>query len=272
VVATALATFIVAGCLAAGPPAPPAIALLIDDLGYRPVADRAALALPGPVVYAILPFTPGARALATDARRAGKTVFLHLPMEATRDNHLLGPGALLRAMPRASFTAAVRQALREVPYVSGVNNHMGSVLTGDLERMRWLMAELRAAGPLVYVDSRTTAASVAGQAAAEAHVPYVARDVFLDNEPGAAHVEARFDALLAHARAHGDAIGIAHPHPPSIAVLARRLAQLRDVELVPLAEVVRRRHCRGTPPAGSALPVAAGAEPGERGDHAAHAD
>ena len=45
----------------------PRIALIIDDLGYQLDAGRRAIALPGPVVCAILPGAPRADALARTA-------------------------------------------------------------------------------------------------------------------------------------------------------------------------------------------------------------
>ena len=60
----------------------PRVAIIIDDLGYHVAAGRRAIALPGPVVCAILPGTPGAALLATNAKEAGKEVLLHLPLQA----------------------------------------------------------------------------------------------------------------------------------------------------------------------------------------------
>ena len=167
-------------------------------------------------------------------------------MEADSHNQLLGPGALLGNMSRGEFSTAVQQALVAVPYLSGVNNHMGSLLSRDSQRMAWLMAELRAAGLPLYLDSRTTSHSVAAHAARQAHVPFIARDVFLDNQPKAAYVRIQFDRLLAHARRHGDAVGIGHPHPATLTVLRERLGALNSIRLVSLTELLRTRDCRAT--------------------------
>lgn len=226
------------------PAEPPAIAIIIDDLGYRPDQDEAAIAAPELTTVAILPFTALTARLAESAHRAGKEVLLHLPMEATHDNHLLGPGALRKNMAQAEFVRAVHAALDNVPYRIGMNNHMGSLLTQDRERMQWLMDALSSAPGLMYVDSRTTARSTARSAAREAHVPYLARDVFLDNERDAAYIEARFEDLVARAQTHGEALGIAHPHPETLSVLRRRLPALVDAEQVPLTRLLERRQCR----------------------------
>lgn len=224
----------------------PAIAIIVDDLGYRPAEDHAALTLPGPVAYGILPFTPHGRELAAAVHASGREVLLHLPMEAESDNHLLGPGALYVSMSRPAFGEAVQRALGELPHLVGVNNHMGSRLTRDEERMRWLMEELGLHGSLVYVDSRTTALTVARKAARVAQVPYLARDVFLDNQRDADYIHAQLDALVSRARERGYGIGIAHPHPETTAVLRQRLAALGDVHLVSLTQL-RQPRCSDLP-------------------------
>ncbi len=230
-------------CMAVEEIAIPKIAIIIDDLGNRPQQDRAAIDLPGPLAYAILPYSPFVHELAEAARASGKEVLLHLPMEAETNNHLLGRGALDTTMPHDIFVTTLRDALMSVPHVSGVNNHMGSRLTRDLERMRWLMTELRAIGDLVYVDSRTTPKTVARRAASEIDVPFVARDVFLDNRREADYINLQIDALISHARSNGEGIGIAHPHPETIAVLIERLEGLDNVRLVSLSALVGSRKC-----------------------------
>jgi polysaccharide deacetylase 2 family uncharacterized protein YibQ len=234
------------GCLQA-PATLPSIAIIIDDLGNRSEQDYAILELPGLVTLAILPFSPLTQSLAKSAHTAGRQVLLHLPMEATSKNHLLGPGALRSTMAYDEFVATVRKALADVPHLVGVNNHMGSLLTQDKMRMDWLMSELHATPGLIYVDSRTTSNSAAGGAARHADVPYLARDVFLDNQRSPSYIHAHFDALVEHAQRQGDAIGIAHPHPETIKVLRQRLAELSEVELVSITTLIASRKCRGNP-------------------------
>ncbi len=223
---------------------PPAIAIIVDDLGNRPRHDFALLENPAPLTLAILPFSPHTRRLAEAAHQAGRDVLLHLPMEAESHNHLLGPGAITSSMSEAEFSAAVQRAVADVPHLVGVNNHMGSKLTRDRQRMRWLMRVLKGDGSLFFVDSRTTAHSVAAGAAAEAAVSYLERDVFLDNRREARYIQARFDELVEQALVRGDAVGIAHPHAETLAVLRQRLARLQRVRLVPLTRLLELRECR----------------------------
>ncbi len=214
----------------------------MDDMGYRLQDGRNALQLPAAVVYAVLPHTPHAPELAKLARERGSEVLLHLPMEATSQNHLLGPGALRLNMNREEFLRTLDANLAAVPGVTGVNNHMGSLLTRYAGHMGWLMQALRERG-LLFVDSRTTAGSVAGRVAAAASLPAASRDIFLDNIQDPDYVRARFAELVALAHRRGHALAIAHPHAVTIDVLAMELARLADhgVELVSLSELLARQ-------------------------------
>ncbi|MCP5199314.1 MAG: divergent polysaccharide deacetylase family protein [Gammaproteobacteria bacterium] len=248
---------------------PPPVALIIDDLGYQPRHDHDAAALAPLETFAVLPFTPFGRELAEQLHAAGKEVLLHLPMEALARNELLGPGALREAMDRPTFVAALEAALGAMPHLDGINNHMGSLLTGDAERMNWLMSALATSRPgLLFVDSRTTPHSAARQAARSAAVPYLARDVFLDNRRTPAAINARLEDLVRHAELRGDAIGIAHPHPETIAVLRTRLPMPGRIRIVSLASLRAERACRARVAAWQGASVAAAAQREQGGDEA----
>jgi hypothetical protein len=219
--------------------ATPRIALVIDDLGYRREDGERALALPGPVAYAFLPHTPHGTALVERARASGRTVLLHVPMQAAGRARSLGPGALVADMERARFERTLDRDLQSVPGAVGVNNHMGSLLTRRQEPMDWLMQWLRASN-LMFIDSRTTAYSVAARSAHRHGVPVLERDVFLDDRRDRAAVHEQFRRLVVRARARGYALGIAHPHPATLDVLEEELARLVEhgVTLAPVSELL----------------------------------
>ena len=216
-----------------GASAPVRIALIIDDMGYRKSAGEQALALPGKVTYAFLPQTPHAWEQATQAHELQREVMLHLPMESDMDNPL-GAGALTLDMSQREFLVTLERNLASVPYVSGVNNHMGSLLTRDPTAMRWLMGRLREAG-LYFIDSRTTDATVAERVAQVHQVASARRHVFLDYSQDEGVVREQLDKLIQTARRQGSAIGIGHPYPETLAVLAQELPKLQaeGIELVP---------------------------------------
>jgi len=208
-------------------------------MGNHKRLGQDAVSLPGPVTYAFLPFTSHSALLARRARRAGKEVMLHLPMTSHRGAPL-GPGAVELYMTEGEFKSTLATALKSLPGVKGVNNHMGSLLTRHPGAMRWVMETLQGFGELYFVDSRTTVETVAEQVAKEHRLPSGRRDVFLDNVRQPQAIRAQFETLLRKAQTNGYAIGIGHPYPETIAALAELLSGLdrRGVRLVPVSRLL----------------------------------
>lgn len=220
----------------------PLIAIIIDDLGDNLEQGLRSVRLPAPVAMAFLPHTQYARPLAQVAHHRDKEVMLHLPMQAT-DGAAPGPGAITAAMTEANILATLDRDLAALPHVVGINNHMGSLITADGERMHWLMQGIGRRGTLFFVDSRTTAATVAQQAATEMGVPNLRRNVFLDDDINPAAIAAEFARLLNLARKQGTALAIGHPHSATLALLERRLPQLaaEGVAIVPVRTLLQRQ-------------------------------
>ena len=142
----------------------PTISIIIDDIGYKYQEDLRALALPGPVAYAILPHAPHTQRMSEIAARKGKEVILHQPMQAMGKNQYLGPGALTLNMTREEFLKTLNINISKIPNLIGINNHMGSLLTRHPGHMQWLMETIKANGQF-YVDSLTSDESVAAKVA-----------------------------------------------------------------------------------------------------------
>jgi polysaccharide deacetylase 2 family uncharacterized protein YibQ len=219
------------------------IALIIDDLGNQHYQDSEAITLPGPVACAFLPYGPFTRLLAEQAHAGDKEVMLHLPMQAVNEEPREA-GELTLDMTRLQFMQTLQQALDAVPYAAGVNNHRGSLLTRHPGHMAWLMQGLRRQGRLFFVDSRTTAATVARQLATEYRIPSTDRKVFLDNELTTSAIKAQFRRLLDIARREGTALGIGHPRAETLAVLRQELARLTDynIQLIPVSRLIEIEH------------------------------
>jgi polysaccharide deacetylase 2 family uncharacterized protein YibQ len=220
----------------------PAIALIIDDMGNQHGQGLRVIDLPGPVACAFLPDGAFTGTLARQAHTNLKEVMLHLPMQAVEDAHSQHQeGMLTLDMTQQQFLAEFRRAIGAVPHVSGLNNHMGSLLTRHPGSMAWLMQAISSRGGLFFVDSRTTSESVAEQLAREYGIPHVARKVFLDNKAEKAAIRTQFRRLLAHARHEGTALGIGHPYPATLQVLSEELTNLEQqgIQLLPVASLIR---------------------------------
>ena len=222
----------------------PVIGIIIDDIGYRVREDLRAISIPGSIAYAIMPHSPHARAMSELALKNGKIVLVHLPMEAIikEKNRFLGPGALILDMTRDQFVNTLQSNLRSLPEAVGVNNHMGSLLTQHPGHMKWLMDILNQNSKF-YIDSVTSRESVASDIAREKNVPYLRRDVFLDNIKEVPYIQAQLQELIRVAKRRGSAIGIGHPHPETIQVLTSELQHVENygVRLVSLEELVKPR-------------------------------
>lgn len=213
---------------------PPTIAIIIDDMGHNLEEGERLARIEQPLTLAFLPYRRHTVGLAKLAHRQHKEIMLHAPMANTRD-FALGPGGLTSDMDENSMTLTLRRALQSIPYVQGVNNHMGSLLTQKLQPMDWVMRELRQY-PLYFVDSRTIASSVAGEVAEAYQIPSLTRDVFLDHEQTEEFVDRQFKLLIQRARKNGSAIGIGHPHKVTVDYLEKHLPEL-DAQGVAIATV-----------------------------------
>ena len=180
-----------------------------------------------------------------EAYRRNEGVMLHLPMqsegegvpsEGTKPEEI----ELRVGMSRGQVREIVSAMLETVPHATGVNNHQGSRVTADLALMQDVMGELRARG-LFFIDSRTTASTVAYETAHTAGVPAASRKVFLDDTPTREAVLAQLDLAARDAARDGSAIAIGHPHPATIAVLAEEIPRLeaRGIRVVFASELVQ---------------------------------
>lgn len=225
------------------PAAQPVVAIIIDDLGYRYTEGLRAARLPGPVACAVIPNAPHAVAMATAAHRHGKEVLVHLPMQPVDAKRAVGSEGITLDTTRSGLRRLLRSSLEGVPHATGVNNHMGSLITRHPGHMTWLMKELRGER-LFFIDSVTTGSSVALAMAQEQGVPSAGRDIFLDDEQMTeSEIDQRLERLFERARRQGYALGIAHPYPATIALLERRLESLsaRGIRLVTVAELIQAR-------------------------------
>lgn len=198
--------------------------IIIDDLGHSLKRGQNAIDLPGNLTYAVIPHTTYGRTLAEHAHLQGKEIMLHAPM-STVDGDPLGAGGLTANLSRSEFNSRLNDALAEVPYAQGINNHMGSDLTQRRVQMAWLMQELRWQ-ELYFVDSRTSGKTVAAKVATEFNVPNLSRQIFLDNDVDPAAIAERFAQAVARAKKRGRAVVIGHPYPETIRYLREALPTL----------------------------------------------
>lgn len=217
------------------------VSIIIDDMGHSRERGERALRLPAPITFSMLPYAKHSAELARLAASAGREVMVHMPM-ANVSGEEMGPGGLTPELSHEDFLRLLDDAFDAVPGASGLNNHMGSLLTTKAQAMTWLMQEIKRRN-LFFIDSRTTHETVASTVA-EAHAVFSSsRDVFLDNSPEIDAMDAEFERLIQKARAEGTAIAIAHPRPATLDYLERKLPLLaaEGVQVVPASHTIALR-------------------------------
>jgi hypothetical protein len=208
-------------------------------MGNDRSADEAAIALPFPLTISILPHLPLSTEIADAAAHRGDEVMLHLPMQPDSESTPTEAIELRLGMSGREVRSVLAGMLETVPHASGVNNHEGSKATADPGLMDALMPALHDRG-LFFVDSRTTASTVAYDTARHYGVRTASRKVFLDDSLANKAIREQIDLAARDADRDGDAIAIGHPHPETIAALREILPRLKQqgIQLVFASDLV----------------------------------
>jgi len=218
------------------------VALIMDDLGNSLETLQELIALRRPVTVSVLPYGTHAAETARIAHESGLEVLLHLPLESVNNHEAMAntEGLIMALMTEPAIVAAFEACYDRVPFATGTNNHMGSRFTAERDLMQMVLRPVKERG-LFFVDSRTTAKTVAFDEARRLGIPAAQRDVFLDADEDRGRIRGRFIELLQKARKKGRAIGICHPFPETLAVLksSMYLVDAYNLEFVPVSKLVR---------------------------------
>jgi polysaccharide deacetylase 2 family uncharacterized protein YibQ len=221
----------------------PWIAIVIDDLGLNQTNAQRAIEMPAPLTLAFMTYAENLPSMTRLARDRGHELMLHFPMEPIDLEHNYpGKNALMVNLPRSEIEKRLEWGLSRFDGFVGVNNHMGSRFTQSRQAMEPVVAALKKRG-LMFLDSRTSGRSVAGEEARAAGLPVAFRDVFLDHEPNGAFVRQQLKLLEHIAARQGFAVAIGHPHGFTLSILEKWLpdAKARGFAIVPLTAIVKRR-------------------------------
>jgi len=214
--------------------------LILDDLGGDRAAAESIFAMPYPLTISVLPNHEHSKEIADEALQRGFQVMLHLPMQSVA-NEAPEKEELRPGMSSTQVKSLLNEMIESVPNAVGVNNHQGSQATSDPALMNELMPALRGFN-LFYVDSRTTAATVAFDTAQRDGVPTAFRNVpFLDDVQDAAAIRRQLQLAVRGAKEKKAAIAIGHPHAATLEALREFLPTVRasGVRLVFASDLVR---------------------------------
>ena len=219
------------------------VAIIIDDIGndLKPVKEL--LKINADITFAILPLCPYTREAAEMFHRAHRETLLHLPMEpVSYPREKPGNGALFTDMNDEELISQLEKDIAAVPYITGVNNHMGSKFMIDERKLTLIFNELKK-NNLFFVDSRTSPDTKAFIAAEKVGLPVAARKIFLDNSRD--YNEIYNNLINIAEKKDGDVspvIIIGHPHPETIRAISDAVKVLREkkVSIVPVSQIIKK--------------------------------
>ncbi|MBW2200139.1 MAG: divergent polysaccharide deacetylase family protein [Deltaproteobacteria bacterium] len=217
----------------------PKVAIIIDDVGYDRQLVEKFLNLDAVLTFSILPFSPFTKKIAQAVHAGGAETMLHLPMEPNEYPRINpGPGTLLTSMSPDQLINQLEKDLDSVPFIKGVNNHMGSKMTTVSTQLYQIFSILKKRG-LFFIDSRTTPHTLCKPSARLLQIPFAERDIFIDHIPDPDFIRKQLDRLILVACSHGEAVGIAHPHTTTYEVFREVLPDLQKrVRFVPASTIV----------------------------------
>lgn len=204
------------------------IAIVIDDWGYNTNNLEILKDIKLPVTVAILPFLAYSREVAGFANENNYEVIIHMPMEPDdKEKKYLETQTLMVDMDTQTIKDILNEALQEVPYARGINNHMGSLATKDKEFMAIVFRELKK-NNLYFLDSYVVSESVCRDISRILGVKFAKRSIFLDNEPDPEYIRGQLMELAREADKFGEVVGIGHDRENTLEVLRKVMPQLAE--------------------------------------------
>ncbi len=211
----------------------PLLAIIIDDVSFKQDVLRIK-ELPFKVTPSFFPPTkrhPNTPKLAKEF----SFYMVHFPMEAYNYPHP-EPKTLLVSSPISFIEKRVKNIKKWFPRDRFVNNHTGSKFTSNYGAMVRLYKVL-IKNHLIFVDSRTSAKSVAGVVAKKFHQKLLSRDVFLDDIQNRNYIRNQLKLAVKIAKKRGYAIAIGHPHLITMKTLENSTDLLKGVKMVYIKDI-----------------------------------
>ena len=182
---------------------------VFDDGGQNLSHLAPFLNLPFPITVAVLPQIAYSKETAAKVRASGNEVILHQPMQSVSASVNPGPGAIKPGMSDEEIKTILFTNINEVGPISGMNNHEGSAITADAEKMAVIMQFCSQEG-IYFLDSRTNVETKVPYVAGELGYSYYERNIFLDNEKTTANALSELKKGLDLANKNGSVIMIGH--------------------------------------------------------------
>lgn len=196
----------------------PEIAIIVDDGGANLEFAKRVSKLKIPLTWAILPYERHTKDYSAIALENGIPFLLHLPMQAVTDKqgsnkYLIGEG-----MTSSDVKKVTQAAIETLPYCIGINNHRGSLTTTDKKTTTPFLQNMKDRN-LLFVDSATSAKTIAYSLARNLDVKALKNDIFLDNKSDEKAIEDMLNIAVKMAKRRGRIIAICHFRPTTVSFL-----------------------------------------------------
>ena len=205
----------------------PKLAIIIDDVSSNR-QKKAVLNIGYDVTMAFLPPQKGHSQSAKIAQDL-PVHMVHFPMQASSKFKSKEKITLNVNDSYQKIEGIVKKLRAQYPKAKFTNNHTGSVFTQNDAAMDKLFRALKKYN-FIFIDSRTTAKSVAKKYALRYGMPYIVRNTFLDNERNFQYIQNQLKKAVGIAKKRGYAIAIGHPYKMTIKVLKESKHLLKGVE------------------------------------------
>ena len=182
---------------------------VFDDGGQNLEHLKKFLDLPFPITVAVLPQIIHSQESAQMVRNSGNEVILHQPMQSVNENINPGPGAITPDMNEEEIKQQLFTNINQLGPIAGMNNHEGSKITADIDKMEIILKATEQAG-IYFLDSRTNVETKVPYVAQGLGYTYYERNIFLDNEKTRANALSEIKKGLALANKNGSVIMIGH--------------------------------------------------------------
>ncbi len=224
------------------------ISIIIDDIGNDLGPVRELLKIDADITFAILPLCSHSRESAEMLHKAGRETLLHLPMEPdSYPKEKPGNGALFTDMNNEELIFQLEKDLASVPYISGVNNHMGSKFMADEDKLVLIFNKLKRK-KMFFIDSRTTAKTKASAASEKVNIQMASRRVFLDNDRDYNEIYKKLLDVAQNSSDVSPVIIIGHPYPETIRAIkdASRILREKGIMIVPVSKLINGKSYSGS--------------------------
>jgi len=211
----------------------PKLVIIIDDVTTKRQVNSI-LNLGYTVNMAFLPPTKGHKNSAKIALNL-EYHMIHLPLQASslryeEENTLHIKDSI------GTIENRIKSLRKLYPNTLYLNNHTGSKFTANQVAMDKLFKVLKKYN-YTFLDSRTTAKSVAKESAKKYAVKMFSRNIFLDNNKNKKYIQNQLKKAIKIAKKKGLAIAIGHPYKITFKTLKESAYLLKDLELVYLQEL-----------------------------------